>query len=55
MAVIINELEIVLEAESGAPQTNGQAPAPEKPTLSPFDLMAILDREQRNSLRLMAH
>ena len=55
MPVIINELEIVLEAESGAPQTTGQAPIPEKPSLGPFALATILDREQRNSLRLMAH
>ncbi len=55
MAVVINELEIVMEAQPGAPQANGQAPTPEKPTFGPQELMAMLDREQRNDLRLLAH
>jgi hypothetical protein len=55
MAVIINELEIELEPETGKPQPGGQMPAPEKPPFSPQDLQAVLDREQRNHLRLLAH
>jgi hypothetical protein len=55
MAVIINELEIELEPEAGAPPPSGQKPVPEKPPFGPQDLLAVLDREQRNHLRLMAH
>jgi hypothetical protein len=55
MAVIINELEIELEPEASAPQPGGQKPVPEKPPFSPQDLLTMLDREQRNHLRLMAH
>jgi hypothetical protein len=55
MAVIINELEVILEPETGAPAAAGQMPKAEKPPFSPQDLQAVLDREQRNVLRLMAH
>jgi hypothetical protein len=55
MAIIINELEVVLEPATGRPQPGGQMPVPEKPQFSPQDLQAVLDREQRNCLRLLAH
>ena len=55
MAVIINELEVVLEPEPAKPGATGQTATPEKPTFSPLDLLTLLDREQRNDLRLMAH
>ena len=55
MAVIINELEVVLEPEKGAPQPGAQMPPAEKPPFSPMDLMSVLDNEQRNHLRLLAH
>jgi hypothetical protein len=54
MAVIINELEVVLEPPKSPPAGGGQA-APEKPTLNPQDLLSVLDREQRSELRLCAH
>jgi hypothetical protein len=55
MAVIINELEIELEPQAGGPQPAAQMPVPEKPPFGPQDLSALLDREQRNRLRVMAH
>ena len=57
MAVIINELEIVLEPDApkeGA-QKAGGIPDPAKPPLAPQDVLTVLDREHRNHLRLMAH
>lgn len=55
MAVIINELEVVLDPEKGAPQPGAQMPPAEKPPFRPLDLTTVLDREQRNQLRLLAH
>jgi hypothetical protein len=60
MAVIINELEIVLDPDQAAskaagPKVPGKAAEPEKPPLSPQDILTVLDREKRNCLRLMAH
>jgi hypothetical protein len=55
MAVIINELEVVLEPEPRKPGPTGHTPPPEKPGFSPQDLLTLQDREQRNDLRLMAH
>ncbi len=55
MAVIINELEIEMEPQAGGPQPVGQMAAPEKPPFGPQDLMAVLDCERRNCLRVMAH
>jgi hypothetical protein len=55
MPVIINELEIELEPEIPAPKPGGQMPVPEKPPFGPQDLLVMLDREERNHLRLLAH
>jgi hypothetical protein len=57
MAVIINELEIVLEpdAPKESAQKAGGKPDPAKPPLAPQDVLTVLDREHRNHLRLMAH
>jgi len=55
MAVIINELEVVLEPPQAPPQPGGQLPVPEKPQFNPLDFRAMWDREQRNRLRLHAH
>jgi len=59
MAVIINELEIVLDpdtkAPKDAPKVNGKTPEPPKTPLAPQDLLSVLDREHRNHLRVMAH
>jgi hypothetical protein len=55
MAVIINDLEVVLEPEAAKADGSGQTPPAEKPQLNPQDLLAILDREKRNKLRVFAH
>jgi len=55
MAVIINELEVVLEPSQAPTQPGGKTPAPEKPPVSPHDIMTLLDREQRVRLRVLAH
>jgi hypothetical protein len=54
MAVIINELEVVLEPAADVPQPGGTKPVPQKP-LGPQDLQAMLDSEMRDRLRSMAH
>ena len=54
MAVIINDLEVVLEPPPPKVQA-GELPPPEKPQLSPQDLLSMRDRELRNRLRLQAH
>lgn len=55
MAVIINELEVVLEPDAGKTQPGGLTPPPEKPALIPHDLLTVLDREDYNRLRVLAH
>lgn len=55
MAVIINDLEVVLEPEAAKADASGQTPPPEKPQLNPQDLLTMLDREKRNQLRVFAH
>ncbi len=60
MAVIINELEIVLDPDANvekpeAQKANGKASQPETPPIEPQDILTVLDREQRNHLRVMAH
>ena len=55
MAVIINEIEVILEPPPAPQKPGGQATEPDKPTLNPQDLFSVLDREQRCELRLHAH
>jgi hypothetical protein len=55
MAVIINELEVVLEPPQAPPQPGGHAAVPEKPQINPHDILTLLDRERRSQLRTMAH
>jgi hypothetical protein len=55
MAVIINEMEVVLEPPEAPPQPGGYQAIPEKPQLNPHDLLTLMDREQRNRLRTLAH
>jgi len=60
MAVIINELEIVIDPEQAVQKTPQQGGAgtssePERPPLAPQHILTVLDREKRNCLRLMAH
>ena len=55
MAVIINELEIVLEPPPPPKaQVGGQA-LPQKPQFNPLDFLSVRERELRNRLRLRAH
>jgi hypothetical protein len=56
MAVIINELEVVLEAP-GTPITAAPAtPAPQpSQQIQPLDLTDVRAREARNKWRLYAH
>jgi hypothetical protein len=55
MAVIINELELVLDPPATESKPTAKTQAPEKRALSPQDFLAMMDREQRNRLRLQAH
>ena len=58
MAVIINELEVVLDPpQSQSQQQSGAAASPPQPKqpLNPHDFLTVMDREQRNELRLRAH
>jgi hypothetical protein len=54
MAIIINDLEVVLDPPPPKPQAGGQA-LPKKPQFSPMDLLSMRERELRNRLRLRAH
>jgi hypothetical protein len=53
MAVIINELEVVLEAPS-APGPAAAAPQAAQ-QMQPLDIEDILERETRAEYRLLAH
>lgn len=55
MAVIINELEVVLEPPPAEAQPGGGIAPPEKPKLNPLDLLSVIERDQLNQLRLRAH
>jgi hypothetical protein len=54
MAVIINDLEVVLEPPPPKAQAGGP-PLPQKPQFSPQDLLSMRERELRIRLRLQAH
>jgi hypothetical protein len=54
MAIIINDLELVLEPPPPKAQPGAQA-LPQKPQLSPRDFVSMQEREVRNHLRLKAH
>jgi hypothetical protein len=54
MAIIINDLELVLEPPPPKAQAGGQA-LPQQPQLGPQDFLALREREVRNHLRLQAH
>ena len=56
MAVIINELEVVLETP-GTPTPTAAANAPQQPAqrIQPLDVADILEREARAKSRLLAH
>jgi hypothetical protein len=55
MAVIINELEVVLEPPPGQAQQGGGIAPPEEAKLNPLDLLSVMERDQFNQLRLVAH
>ena len=55
MAVIINELEVVLEPPPSEAQPGGGITPPEQPKLNPLDLLTLVERHQLNQLRLLAH
>jgi hypothetical protein len=56
MAVIINELEVVLEQPGAAPTGAPPAPAPQSSQqIQPLDLTDIREREVRARWRLFAH
>jgi len=69
MAVIINELEIVIDpdagaqkaaaqgggAQGGAQAAGGKTADAAKPPLEPQDVLTVFDRDVRNCLRVMAH
>ncbi len=58
MAVIINELEVVLESlGTSGPAAPGAAPsaAPTSQQVQPIDVADILQREIRADFRLFAH
>jgi hypothetical protein len=52
MAVVINELEVVVE---DAPASPGEAQPGAPPPLSPLEMGELLERRARNALRLFAH
>lgn len=54
MAIIINDLELVLDPPPPKAQPGGQA-LPQEPRLGPQDLLAMHERDVRNALRLQAH
>ena len=53
MAVVINELEVVVE-DAPSP-SGGQAQPGAPPPLSPLEMGELLERRARNALRLFAH
>jgi hypothetical protein len=54
MAIIINELEVVLEPPPPKAQAGVQT-LPQKPQFNPLDFLSVRERELRNRLRLRAH
>jgi hypothetical protein len=56
MAVIINELEVVLEAPSASAPAAAAAAAPQAAQqIQPLDIADIIERETRAEYRLLAH
>jgi hypothetical protein len=55
MAVIINELEVVVEQpKQAAPGDGARAPAAARPP-TPRDIADVLERQARYAARLLAH
>jgi hypothetical protein len=54
MAVIINELEVIVETPPTPAGTGGEMPASTRPP-SPQEIAAVLERRARYDLRRLAH
>jgi hypothetical protein len=54
MAVVINELEVVVAPVEGGTGGGLQGPPPATP-LAPLDVADLLERRSRQELRLFAH
>jgi hypothetical protein len=55
MAVIINEMEVVLETPKRPDVDAQRLPPPMVPTLRPVDMVTMMEREIRNEVRVLAH
>jgi hypothetical protein len=55
MAVIINEMEVVLETPKRAGIDPERLPTPPIPTLQPFDMTVIEEIRMKKEARLLAH
>jgi hypothetical protein len=55
MAVIINEMEVVLETPKRPGVDPERVPAPAVAVLRPFDLAAVEENQMKKEARLLAH
>ena len=55
MAVIINEMEVVLETPKRPGVDPERLPPPAAPSLRPADLRNIVERQMKQEARLFAH
>jgi hypothetical protein len=55
MAVIINEMEVVLETPKRPGVDPERLPAPSTAPLRPLDLHAVLERQMQKEARILAH
>lgn len=55
MAVIINELEVVLESPAVKPGAGAAAAPPTPQQVTPIDIEDVLQREARAMYRVLAH
>ncbi len=55
MAVIINEMEVVLETPKRPGVDPERLPPPAAPSLRPMDLAAVIERQMQKEARVSAH
>lgn len=55
MAVIINEMEVVLETPKRPGVDPERMPPPAVPSLRPLDLTAVMERQMKKEARVLAH
>jgi hypothetical protein len=55
VAVIINEMEVVLETPKRPGVDPERLPPPAAPALRPLDLSAVLERQMQKEARVLAH